>query len=274
MFGNVAAIALTNAPVTLSTPPNSGASWAGPYQAQSAVLRFSGVLSSDVTITIPATGFFIVENLCTGAHVVKLASSAPGNIICAPPGEAVHVYCDGVDMRYVNLDRISAPLSLTTSAVPAWITSCTVPPYLLADGSTFSAVTYPVLNGLLGGNRLPDLRGRGWANLNQGTARITTAGSGIDGNTILSVGGVEVTNLLIAQLPTVTPTGTVSLSGSPNQLWSGSLGMAFIPGVGGYFPSSFNNISASFVGDAFGSGANHQNMGPTTIGGITLIRAG
>ena len=73
MAGSVATIGLTNAPVTLSTPPNTGAAWSGPYQSQSAVLRFTGTLTANCVVTMPAPGFYIVENLCTvGAFYVQL----------------------------------------------------------------------------------------------------------------------------------------------------------------------------------------------------------
>jgi microcystin-dependent protein len=43
-----------------------------------------------------------------------------------------------------------------------WATALMTAPngFLFCDGSTFSAVTYPALNTLLGGNTLPDLRGK------------------------------------------------------------------------------------------------------------------
>ena len=53
------------------------------------------------------------------------------------------------------------------------------------DGSTFNATTYAALNAFLGGNTLPDLRGRMPAALNQGTGRIRLhSNRGVDGNTL------------------------------------------------------------------------------------------
>jgi microcystin-dependent protein len=48
------------------------------------------------------------------------------------------------------------------ATVLPWLTGLTQAPvgFLFCDGSTFSAETYPVLNTILGGNTLPDLRGK------------------------------------------------------------------------------------------------------------------
>jgi hypothetical protein len=81
-------------------------------------------------------------------------------------------------------DTLVANNILIQSIIPiggviAWPTGTPPTNYLECDGSTFSAVTYPALNTLLGGNTLPDLRGvflRGLDN-----------GRGLDtGRTILS----------------------------------------------------------------------------------------
>lgn len=276
LLANVFIIALTNANVTLTTPPNSGAAWAGPYGSQSGILKFTGTLTGNCTITLPRTGAWIVENLCTvGAFYVALASSAPGKVICAPPGEATHIYCDGTDVKYVDLGRVGSYLDLGASAVPAWITNCSVPPYLNCDGTTFNAVTYPVLNTLLGGNTLPDLRGRSRAALNQGTGRITTAGGGVDGNTLLAAGGSQTHTLTTAEMPSHTHTDSghihdVGTNGS-NIFATGS---PLHPAYFGTGSGTLNTLTGTANIQNTGGGGAHSIMNPVAIGGLTLIRAG
>lgn len=285
MLGGFQTVALTSGTTTLSVPGAFVATpSAGPTQSQNALLTFSGTLAGNCTIVFPMPGYYIVENLCVvGAFVVKLQSTAPGNVICAPPGEAVHVFNDGTNMRYVNLGRVGSPLSLTTASTPAWITNCTVPPYLLADGSTFNAVTYPTLAVLLGGTTLPDLRGRSWANMNGGTGRITTAGSGIDGNTLLSAGGEETNTLTTAKIPAHTHTASVTDPGHTHQISTqgGSANGSVVSGFGvnavlnALSQAANSNTTGISVTNANAGGSEaHNNMQPTCIGGITLIRAG
>src|SRR5580700_4408034 len=223
LLANVAAISLTGVTsVTLSTPPATDSSWAGPYQAQSALLRFTGTLvtSGNCVVTIPRAGFFMVENLCTvSTFYVQLQSSAPGKKICAPPGEIVHIFCDGTDCKYLDMGRVGQYIDLAVTSLPAWIANCTVQPYLNCDGTTFNATTYPALNAFLGGNTLPDLRGRFRAALNQGTGRLTSGGGGVDGNTLFASGGTETQHIAKTNLPnynlTVTDPGHTHTYNSP-----------------------------------------------------------
>lgn len=283
MLGGFASISLSSLDVTLTVPSGFVATpGAGPTQSQNALITFSGPLTANVTVTFPMPGFYLVYNLTTGAFVVKLASSSPGNIICAPPGEMVQVFCDGTNMYYVGLSRIGSYVDIGATVVPSWITSCTVPPYLNCDGSTFNASTYPYLNGLLGGNTLPDSRGRGRFALNQTTGRITTAGSGINGDALLSAGGSQTVSILQTNIPSYTLTNGLSivLSGpSGNVIGVGSGTPSTTVTSGGatsvYNTGSYAAISASFTGSitSGGSGTALNKMPPAYIGGLTLIRA-
>jgi hypothetical protein len=279
VFANVAAISLTNANVTLSTPPATDSSWAGPYQAQSALLRFIGTLTGNCVITIPRAGFFMVENLCTiSTFYVQLRATAVGKRICAPPGEVVHIFCDGTDCKYLDMGRVGQYIDLAVTSMPAWITNCTVQPYLNCDGSAFSAGTYPALNAILGGNTLPDLRGRGRASLNQGTGRITTAGSGVDGNTLFASGGAQ--NVLIGQtnLPaynlTVTDPGHTHDENctQSNNVQGLAGGISCLQGtVSG---QRFTLPAATGISVNLNGGGNALGvMNPAAIHGLTLIRA-
>jgi hypothetical protein len=160
MFANVATLSLSNANVTLSTPPNSGAAWSGPYQSQSALIKCTGVISANITITIPRAGYFIFWNLCTIASgapagstgfYILVGSAAPGKLIGLPPGEMCHAFCDGVDLNYVNMGRVGSALDLHgVQTVPTWIAACTFLPFLLKDGTNYTNAAFPTLAGVIG----------------------------------------------------------------------------------------------------------------------------
>src|SRR5207253_10582042 len=67
LLAGVQTISVASTPVTLTSPaaftPTPGA---GPTQSQNRGLRFTGVLTADVTVTLPLPGSYIGENLATG----------------------------------------------------------------------------------------------------------------------------------------------------------------------------------------------------------------
>lgn len=264
-FGGVTSKALTNVNVTLTAT-----------EAQAATLRLSGALSGDVIINVSAIiKSWHIDNLTTGAFVVTI-SGGSGNVVGVPQGEIVEVVWDGTNCKFINLGRVGSYWDYAGAAVPAWVTACTVPPYLPCDGTTFSAVTYPYLNGILGTTTLPDLRGRARFNLNGGTGRITTAVSGIDGDTRFSAGGAQSVVLVQANLPnvnfTVTDPGHVHGSG-----WSVP-GTGYTTGVNGTaartLPGQDTASATTGISVASGgSGTATNKMPPAQISGVTMIRA-
>lgn len=267
-FGAVSNVALSNIDVTLSAP-----------QYVCGTIRFSGVLTGNVVITFPAvSGWWVVENACTGSFYVQMKCGA-ANRICAPPGESIDILTDGTGMRYRNLGHVGSYLDLGATAVPSWIANCTVPPYLLCDGTTFSGGTYPALAAILGGTTLPDGRGRGRIALNGGTGRVTTAGSGVNGDALLASGGAQTVTLAENQMPTHTHTVIdnghdhgikYSVGGS-----GGTVSPPAVTGINDGLPvpgSSDTSVTGITLGNA-GSSVAHNNMQPAYVGGITLIRA-
>ena len=279
ILGGFRTLSLTTGTTTLTVPSGFVATpGAGPTQSQNAMLTFTGTLSGPCTITFPMPGFYIVQNLCVvGAYYIKLQSTSPGNVICAPPGEAIQVFCDGTSLYYVNLGHIGSELNLTTATVPAWVTNCTVPPYLNADGSVFSAVTYPTLAALLGGTTLPDYRGRMRVSLDGGTDRLTTAGSGVNGNTLLATGGAQNVLVLQANLPVVTLTTNIVDPGHNHPIGSSSS----LSGPGsGTNPGTLTNVTSGNRTTGItastplgGSATPLVTVPPVQVGGLTLIRA-
>ncbi len=256
-------------------------------QLQNSFLRFTGNISGNVTMTLPASPIlkpWYVENLTTvgGAFYVAISNSAGTSIVGLPPGEACHVYYDGTTMRYINLARVGSYMDLGIAVTPPWISACTVPPYLVCNGQAFSAITYPALATWLGGTTVPDFRGRSRSYLNQGTSRITSAGSGVNGDVITSGGGAETVTVAQANLPSVNFTGsntiTVALPFVPiadggtnyNALDGGGFSTRTVSQT---LPSASASGTNSITVSSGGSGTALNKMPPTAIGGLTLIRA-
>lgn len=278
-FGGVQTISVSNANVTLTAPSGSITPTGGPTQAQNAVIRFTGVLTAGVQVTLPLPGYMIVENLTTGAFVLSFRAIGSGQVIGIEQGVVQRVYNDGTNVRFVNLQTVGSYLDICDATVPAWITACTVPPFLNCDGTTFNATTYPYLNGKLGGNTLPDLRGVSRYTLNQGTSRLTSAGSGLDGNTRFASKFTQTQTLVTQNLPPYTPAGTSSPTGVAT--WDGNIVTINNPSSGGTAAAVPNanhmtgNNTESLTGGTpqGGTSTPFGLIGTGTVSGITLIRA-
>ncbi len=282
--GNVA-ISLNNSPVVLA----SG-------QFQSKTITFNSTLTGNVTITFPTsfTKSYEIQNLCTGssAFVITLATTAAGGqAICCPPGEIIEMINDGANIKYKNLDRVGRYWDYGGSSVPAWVSGCTVAPYLNCDASAFSSATFPQLATILGTTTLPDFRGRVPGFLNQGTGRITTAGGGVDGNTAYASGG--------AQTNTIAAGNLAELGVTDNHRHfaeASDQGYPSVVGAAGSFvsasPGAPNNLllaagaqalnvtitsltaSGSIRVNVGGANTPITNLPPMAVGGIRMIRAG
>lgn len=273
--GGSVTIGLNNSPVVLAAA-----------QFQSKTIVFNSTLTGSVTITFPSTFFksYEVYNTCTGssAFTVTLQTTVAGSrAVCAPPGEIAEIANIGGNLFYKNLDRIGAYWDYGGSSVPAWVSGCTVPPYLNCDATTFSSVTYPQLAVILGSSILPDRRGTAGYTLNQGTGRLTTALGGLDANTRGSIKTTQVT-IGTTNLPPYTPSGIVN--SSVNQ--GGSPLYGFVTpgtnvGFGGTATggsqtliTSLLTVNSAFTGNAQGGVSNVLPVGSATVYGICMIRAG
>ena len=285
-LGGTATIALTNAPVILSSA-----------QYQCVFITFTGALSGNCAITFPTVGsFYTVQNLTsnTSAFQVTLQTTAAGSqAVGCPWGAATDIMSDASgNMKYRNMQQVGDFKDFAGSSVPAWISNCTVAPYLNCDGTAFSSATYPVLATVLGGITLPDARGRFRATLNQGQSRITSGSStgGVDGNTNLSVGGSQTTTLSSQNVPNALVTDThthFTVAGSTGLV---QLDNTHAIGLSANFASinNYSLVNGSTATPTFGvtstapgsnilvgstSPTNFSNLPPAYIGGITLIRA-
>lgn len=205
MKGGVTTISLSSATTLLLTTPATTGVWPGSLsQSVNALIRFTGAQSGNAVIQFTLPGVYTVENQCTGNSYVQLANSAgTGNKIGAPPGQKIDIFFDGTDMDYRNMPTPGSALDLhtNTTSLPPWMQACTVAPYLIKNGATYSSSIYPALSQLLGstfgGNGIttfgvPDESARMRVAFDvTGSGRVTSAGSGINAAAFGSAGGSQ-----------------------------------------------------------------------------------
>lgn len=278
MLGGLVTKSLTNANVTLTAPAGVVTPGAGPTESQNAILRFTGTLTGNCIITIPLPGFYIAENLCTvGAFYVQVRGATATQVIGLPPGQAVQIYNDGANVRFVGMPAVGTPTMLPVAAVPAWISACTVRPWLVMDGTVYNTADYPTLGAMLsstfGGNGsttfgVPDAANRNVLSL--GT-RITSAVSGVDGATRGSAGGSQSHTLTAAEsaVLTYTDAGHTHQVGFDQALTGPGPGERVKP-----YPSSGSYTTspglASITANAGGQA--HTILNPALIFGLAFIK--
>jgi hypothetical protein len=272
IVGGIATVTLNNSNVVLS---------AAQFQCRN--ITFVSTLTGTVTVTLPTsfTKSYEIQNLCTGSSAFTIGlntTAAGGQGVGCPPGQTVDVFNDGTNIKFKNLPAVGTYSDFATATVPLWLSACSVPPWLNCAGGTFSATTYPALNVYLGGNTLPDCRGTVSAALDQGAGRLTNISS------IFTVGGDQ-------NLQSHTHTNTVGNESASHTHAMNSA--AFVVGGGPVAAASggsFEGIQGPFsVGPNTGTESaahNHivtianagagagQNLQPTTVVGIRMIRAG
>jgi microcystin-dependent protein len=287
-IGGVVTITAASLPITLTSPAGAVITpGAGPVQSQNRVLRFNGALGANVQVTLPLPGEYIIQNLTTGNFVLSFRAATLGKIVATPQGSSMRVFNDGTDC-FLQMDKLPGESLFLNgvSAVPAWITACTVKPFLLEDGTIYNMSDYPYLGGLLGskfgGNgsttfAVPDSRARSKLSYDGGANRVTAAISGIDGQTIGAVGGDQ-------RMQQHLHTGTTNSENQSHNHDSGATpGQISVPSgfitVNIMVPGHDNtgvenqNHQHSFNTGNTGSG-NSQNMPPAIVAGIWLIATG
>jgi microcystin-dependent protein len=289
LFAATAAITLSNANVTLTTPPNSGATWSGPYQSQCALILLSGAITANLTVTVPRAGFFIFHNLCTSGTVgagstassnsIALKAGGAGNVIGLPYGKKQFCYSDGSNMDFVNPPEPGTAYDLHGAiALPSWMTICTVRPYLIKDGTVYSNATYPALAGILGtvfggssGSTfgVPDERSRARLGYDpsNATARITS----VIANSMGSAGGSQ---FMQSHNHGVSDPGHVHGYPGGGFLGSGGSGYGTAP-AGASIPIFSSSVTTSSPTGlsvvAAGSGGS-QNIQPSIVSFLPLIK--
>lgn len=268
----------------------------GPTQSDNSLIKFSGTLTGNAVIKFTMPGYYIVHNNCASAlsfYIQLSPSSGTGNSIGAPPGKKCHVFFDGTDMDYVDMPDVGSALDLhiNTTGLPPWMNACTVKPYLIKDGSTYSTASYTALaqhlGSTFGGNGvttfgLPDERARArialdTLSVSTGTyaGRLTAAGSGVNGTTMAAAGGSE-------YMQSHNHTTSVSLTDpghfhninrnlNANQNFGTNPGL-FATSSGNYSTdNATTGISVNVTVNGTGSGSS-QNVMPVIVSFLPLIK--
>jgi microcystin-dependent protein len=263
MLGGIATISVNNSNIVLNSA-----------QFQCRNLTFNSTLTGNITVTLAASFVknYEVQNLATGssAFTITLETTAGGQVICAPPGQTVDIFNDGINIKFKNLPPVGSLMDFAVSTVPLWVQGCSVPPWLNCTGATFLSSVYPALASFLGGTTLPDYRGTVPAVLDQSAGRLTAGSSiGLTGSQSVTLG----TSQIPSHTHGVSDPGHVHNYNAPNANTT--------TGGGGFLcgGSVTNNLTTtgSFTGITItntGGGAPVATVQPTAVFGLRMIRAG
>jgi microcystin-dependent protein len=106
------------------------------------VHKFTGVLTSDETVTIPSLSKrFLIDNATTGAFFLLVKTSG-GTAICVPQGTRKAVYCDGTNVYREDAKEVGEVKSFATTSLPSGFLEC--------DGSAIKRTKAPDLYAVLG----------------------------------------------------------------------------------------------------------------------------
>lgn len=289
LFGGVGIVGVSNLPVTLTIPAGLGPAVPapGPWQSQNRVLRFTGALTANVTVTLPLATKYVIDNQTTGDFNLIFRALTLGQVVAVPYGCQMSVYNDGTNCYFADLAKVGdMEFWDGITAIPSWVTACTIPPYLLCSGQLGLFATYPHLGrkfgSLFGGNGIttfgtPDLQGRVPLAYDATGGRITVGGgAGFNGQTIGASGGAQGSQLSTTHLPAYTPAGSVTttLASSSNVPVSTNLGGTL--GIFNFYTptvTSGNLLQSSFTGNAQGGASSiFSNVLPAQVAGIWVVK--
>ncbi len=298
MIAGVQTIGLTNVPVTLTKPagfaPTPGG---GPTQAQNSTLRFTGILTANILVTMSLPGKYIIENRTTGNFTIQFTANPAGLRVAVPRGARSLVYNDGTDAYLID-GAVPGKMEMWAglSAVPVWVGFCTAKPWLLCDGSVYNFADFPALAaqllGTFGGNGIstfavPDLRGRVPLAYDGTGTRITVAGCGINGQTLGASLDIQANTLVANQIPPLTSViaaNAISVVSTVGNIGQGvntgdvSLALGAAAVLSGFangtrINSSITSQNANPINATYANGAVQDipNVQPSLVTGIWVI---
>lgn len=214
-----------------------------------------------------------------------------GNVIGVPPGKKCHVFSDGTNMDFVNVPESGTAYDLHgATALPSWMTACSVLPYLIKDGSIYNNTAYlslaSVLQNQFGGTpglsfAVPDELARARIGVDTvGTNRLTTGGSGVSGITMGSAGGSQFLQSHVHSVSIAAGQGSHSHgANSGGNFMSLDTGTVFGTGVGTGGVSSYlsgttapQTLPAMSGTAAATGGGNSSNVQPAIVSFLPLIK--
>lgn len=131
--GSVSVACAGNVDVTLTTA-----------QAQNLIIKPAGILTANINLLFPQPGFYLIDNLCTGAFSLTAKNTAGGTGAVAPQGTPIWIATDGTTVWQPN---ISQPVAgnywcgtSTGSANQQLLTPVSASLSALTAGSTFNCI--------------------------------------------------------------------------------------------------------------------------------------
>lgn len=104
-FGNTTTISLTNTNVTLTST-----------QCQAMQIKFTGALSANIIITVPAIGGrWTFTNATSGAYSVTIASAGAGTSVSISQGYSTTLFSDGTNIAIADDGLLASLTSLSLS---------------------------------------------------------------------------------------------------------------------------------------------------------------
>lgn len=283
MLGGVLTLGLTNTSFALGLPASALAPTSGPVQSQNSLIKFTGAISANITITLGMPGRYTFWNTCTPiTRFVQIASSGAGASIGLPPGKKCTIFHDGTNCDFVDMPDVGTAYDLHgQTALPAWMSACTTAPYLIKDGTVYNISAYPTLGALLGNTfggdgvttfGVPDERARMRIAYDPGsTGRMTTP---INASSMGSNGGEQSHLLVLNEIPAhnhaLTDPGhshTYSTNTNIHQDGTSTFDAMVNPQT--------SNTGTSTTGISIapaGGGASHNNVQPGIVSFLALIK--
>ena len=84
------------------------------------VYNFTGILTGDRTVTVPATvQQYWVDNATTGSYTLTIASSGGGSNTAVNQGARAILYCDGTNVLQADTSTITLPIGIATGGTGA-----------------------------------------------------------------------------------------------------------------------------------------------------------
>lgn len=240
----------------------------------------SGILTTDAQTSLQALDTGKAATSHTHVSTAISDSSAIGRTILTAADVATIVAALGLTSSFTTGD---VKLTIKTAADVGWIMMNDGTIGDAFSGATFADASAQALFTALyafADTWAPVSTGRGanaaadWAaHKTIGTLKvlgralaISGSGSGLTARVLGQTLGEETHGLSIAELPTVTPAGSVAVTIAQTNVYQGG-NPAGAAGAAGNFPTTIAGLTASatFTGTPFGSNTAHNNMQPTSF---------
>ena len=102
-FGNTTSVALTNSNVTLTSA-----------QCRAMQIRFTGAISANIIITVPAIGGrWTFTNATSGSFTVTIASAGAGTSVAIAQGFSTLLFSDGTNIAYADNGLVTGSPTFT-----------------------------------------------------------------------------------------------------------------------------------------------------------------